>query len=168
MNVSLEIATDVPAGCAGIGGAPGESVWIKCGVTGVEPGPFSDGPYVRMNVDIGRQSAGGEQVTVLGEVTNSRRCEQSREWQTKSMRSPRTLLTTPEDGRVWLLFGSDSGFAPDGNLFHPGIGHSCADVNAAPGPGYHSSRAATARRSSSTCIALMTVPPASAPLSASV
>ena len=110
VSVSLDIVTDTPAGCVGIGGSPGESVWIKAGVTVVEPLPFNDGPYVRMNVDIGNQSVGGEQITVLGNIANSRRCEQSREWEAKSLRSGRTVLTVPEDGQAWLLFGSDSGF----------------------------------------------------------
>ncbi|MDE0126705.1 MAG: hypothetical protein OXN97_19240, partial [Bryobacterales bacterium] len=39
VTVTAEIATDTPAGCFGVGGAPGESVWIKAGVTAVEPLP---------------------------------------------------------------------------------------------------------------------------------
>ena len=61
VTVSVEIATDTPAGCVGVGGAPGESVWIKAGATAVEPLPVRDGSYLRMNVDIGSQSAGGTQ-----------------------------------------------------------------------------------------------------------
>ena len=110
--VSVEIATDTPAGCVGVGGAPGESVWIKAGVTAVEPLPVRDGSYLRMNVDIGNQSAGGAQAVVLGNVANSRGCEQPRRWERKSLpgRPTPTPIAIPSNGQVWLLFGSDSGF----------------------------------------------------------
>ena len=110
--VSVEIATDTPAGCIGVGGAPGESVWIKTGATAVEPLPIRDGSYLRMNIDIGNQSTGGAQAVVLGNVANSRRCEQSRRWERKSFRGrpvPDPIAIAP-DGRAWLLLGVDSGF----------------------------------------------------------
>ena len=111
-KVGVEIATDTPAGCAGIGGAPGESVWIKAGVTAIEPLPILKDSYLRMNIDIGNQSRGGEQAVLLGDITNSRDCEQSREWERKSYppTSVPAPITVPDDGRVWLLFGVDSGF----------------------------------------------------------
>ena len=43
VSVSVEVATDTPAGCVGVGGAPGESVWIKPGAIAVEPLPVRDG-----------------------------------------------------------------------------------------------------------------------------
>ena len=111
-TVSLEIATNTPAGCLGVGGSPGESVWIKAGVTAVEPLPVRDGSYLRMNIDIGNQSGSGAQAVVLGNIANSRNCEQSRQWELKSFqgRSMPTPISVPADGRVWLLFGTDSGF----------------------------------------------------------
>ncbi len=110
---SVEIATDTRTGCFGIGGPPGESVWIKAGASAVEPLPVLVGSSLRMNIDIGSQSVGGEHAVVLGDVANSRSCEQSRQWEHKSFRSRSlpTLLSAPADGRAWLLFGVDSGFA---------------------------------------------------------
>ena len=112
VTVSLEIATDTPAGCIGVGGAPGESVWVKAGVTGVEPRPVREGSYLRMNIDVGNQSRGGTQAVVLGNVANSRSCEQSRQWELKSFedRPMPAPIQVPADGLVWLLFGTDSGF----------------------------------------------------------
>ena len=72
-------------------------------------GPIGD---LRMNIDVGNQSRGGAHAVVLGNIANSRSCEQRRQWERKSFQS----LTAPEpisvppDGRVWLLFGADSGF----------------------------------------------------------
>ena len=82
------------------------------GATAVEPLPLREGAYLRMNVDIGNQSRGGAQAVVLGNIANSRSCEQPRRWERKSFQS----RTTPEPvsvspgGLAWLLFGVDSGF----------------------------------------------------------
>lgn len=110
--VSLEVATDTPAGCVGVGGAPGESVWVKAGVTATEPLPVLSGTYLRMNIDIGRQSSGSDQVVVLGNVANSRNCEQSRRWERKAYPRQQTPapISIPSDGRAWLCIGVDSGF----------------------------------------------------------
>ena len=111
-TVSVEIATDTPSGCVGIGGAPGESVFVKAGASELEPLPVLEGNYLRMNIDIGNQSQGGEQAAVLGNVANSRPCEQSPQWERKSFpaRPLPAPVTASPDGRVWLLFGTDSGF----------------------------------------------------------
>ena len=112
VTVSVEIATATPTGCYGVGGAPGESVWIKAGATEVEPLPVPEHGYLQMNVDIGNQSQGGEHAVVLGNVANSRSCEQSRQWELKSFpgRSTPVPVSASSSGRVWLLFGADSGF----------------------------------------------------------
>ena len=112
VTVGVEIATDTPAGCFGVGGSPGESVWIKAGVTGVEPLSVPDGSYLRMNIDVGNQSRGGSQAVVLGDIANSRSCEQSRRWERKSFQGQPTPLpiSIAPNGRAWLLFGADSGF----------------------------------------------------------
>lgn len=114
VSASVEIATDVPSGCVGIGGPPGESVYVKVGASSVEPtAALDDLGHLRMNIDKGNQSRGGENAVVLGDITNSRDCEQwSPQWERKSF--PRQPIPAPvtasEDGRVWLLFGTDSGF----------------------------------------------------------
>ena len=111
VTVSVEFATNTPSGCVGVGGSPGESVWIKAGVTAVEPLPVRDGSYLRMNIDIGRQSGSGAQAVVLGNIANSRSCEQPLQWELKSLQgSMPSPISIPADGRVWLLFGTDSGF----------------------------------------------------------
>ena len=69
-TVSVEIATETPSGCFGIGGAPGESVFVKAGASDVEPLPVLEGTYLRMNIDTGNQSQGGEQ------ARGARQCRQ--------------------------------------------------------------------------------------------
>ena len=108
----MEIATSTPSGCIGVGGAPGESVWIKAGVTAEEPVAVMDDSYLRMNIDIGSQSNSGAQAVVLGNVANSRSCELSPEWELKALERQSTPagISVPADGRAWLLIGADSGF----------------------------------------------------------
>ena len=44
-SFTVEIATSVPQGCAGIGGSPGESVYLKAGASQVEPAAVNTGGY---------------------------------------------------------------------------------------------------------------------------
>ena len=46
-----------------------------------------------MNIDVGRQSAGGESAQVAGNVANSRSCEEPRQWERKSF--PAVSLPAP-------------------------------------------------------------------------
>ena len=66
--VSFKLATDVEGGLVGVGGSPGESVVVKCGVTQTEPAalPVESGgvTYVRLNIDAGRQSNSGRDMVV--------------------------------------------------------------------------------------------------------
>ena len=111
-SFAVEFATNVPSGCSGVGGAPGESVWVKAGATTVEPVAFDDGGQLRMNIDKGNQANGGANAVVLGNVANSRLCQQLPQWELKSVNSSGAMVevTSDRNGRVWLLFGTDSGF----------------------------------------------------------
>lgn len=112
IEVGTEIATTTPAGCAGIGSPPGESVWIKAGASAEEPAAVLDGTHLRMNIDIGNQSWGGTQAVVLGDIANSRSCEQRPAWELKTLGpgAPPAAITVPPNGRVWVIIGADSGF----------------------------------------------------------
>ncbi len=78
----------------------------------MEPLPVRDGSYLRMNVDIGSQSNSGTEAVVLGNVANSRTCDEPRRWETKELaeQGVSAPLLVPSDGRAWLLMGADSGF----------------------------------------------------------
>ena len=119
VTAGAEIATEVPAGCFGVGGAPGESVWIKVGVSDEEPLPALEDDWLRMNIDVGVQSNSGENAQVLGNVANSRDCEQPPQWEHKSFpaQSISEPVTASPDGRVWLLVGVDSGFESRTQIF---------------------------------------------------
>ena len=118
-TVFAEIATDVPSGCAGVGGAPGESVWVKAAVTDTEPMSVQRGDLLRINIDVGNQSRGGENGVVLGNVANSRSCESSRLWELKSFsgKAIPAPVTASDEGQAWLLFGADSGFESTTSIY---------------------------------------------------
>jgi hypothetical protein len=111
VSFDVEIATSAPSGCIGVGGAPGEGVTVKAGVSLVEPDRELDAAgYWRMNVDKGQQTQGGEDAVVIGDLANSRSCEQGPEWELKSLGGPSMMITTDSTGRAWLFVGTDSGF----------------------------------------------------------
>ena len=111
VSFDVEIATSAPSGCVGVGGAPGEGVTVKAGVSLIEPDREQDAAgYWRMNVDKGQQTQGGEDAVVIGDLANSRSCEQGFEWELKRLGGPPMMFTTDSTGRAWLFVGTDSGF----------------------------------------------------------
>lgn len=117
VELDMTMATNVPQGCAGIGGAPGEAVSVKLGATGTRPEVVeSDGDF-RFNFDKGDQSAGGEDALVVGDMTSSQGedlCGRNDDWRwelkTLTTRGEAFSATTDAEGRMWILGGSDSGF----------------------------------------------------------
>ena len=111
VSFDVEIATNVPSGCTGVGGAPGEGVTVKAGVSVVEPDRELDAAgWWRMNVHKGSQTQGGEDAVVIGDLANSLPCEQGFVWQLKRLGGPPMTFTTDSTGRAWLFVGTDSGF----------------------------------------------------------
>jgi hypothetical protein len=110
----VEFATDAPTGCAGIGGAPGESVFVKAGLSQEEPtAVLSDenGPYWSMNIEKGDQAQDGFHARVLGHIGNQASGCDDPVWQLKVLEEhgPFEIIVGP-GGSFWLFFGTDSGF----------------------------------------------------------
>src|SRR5512134_962600 len=53
LTFSVTFLTDAPAGCVGVGGAPGEAVFLKAGAAPVEPLTVAVDTEYRMNIDKG-------------------------------------------------------------------------------------------------------------------
>jgi hypothetical protein len=120
----VEFATDVPTGCGGVGGSPGESVFVKAGVSNVEPISFvNENSWFQMNIDKGNQSQSGTNAVVIGNVANSTLCEQNiRRYEIKQLSTVQpVLVTTDATGSVWLLVGTDSGFEAVTSLYYTHI-----------------------------------------------
>ena len=111
VSASLDLATNVPTAAFGIGGSPGESVYVKAGASTIEPVAVEgDDGHLRMNVDKGNQSTGGKAAIVLGNVSHPDVMQG--EYRIKTLDNAGRPLTVnaDSDGRVWLLVGTDSGF----------------------------------------------------------
>jgi len=120
VRFEVEIATDVPNGCGGVGGPPGEGVTIKAGASEIEPDATAQRGFLRMNVDKGNQSQSGEDAVVLGDVANSVPCGEPARWELKRLSSGGDSVDVTSDGagRVWLFVGSDSGFESTTRLYY--------------------------------------------------
>lgn len=108
-TLSFRLATDVEGDMFGIGGAPGGSVSVKCGITSTEPrstgGP---GEYFRLNIDAGVQANDGEDMIVVGDMAkreNTRSGEYEFNGYQAEFETAANIL-----GEVWLIVGTDSGF----------------------------------------------------------
>jgi hypothetical protein len=123
----VEFATEAPSGCVGVGGPPGEAVWVKAGATAEEPVPVVDQvgttDYYAMNVDKGNQAVGGSDAVVLGDIANTNTDCLDWRWEMKTLQSERGELEVTADGqgRVWLLIGTDSGFESRTRLYYASV-----------------------------------------------
>ena len=119
VELEVELASDVPAGCAGVGGSPGEGLYMKLGATTQEPLALpsnapGDGGWLRLNIDYGQQSTGGATVPVVGILSNSHSCDDGTEapWELKTLstRGHELRVRADAQGRMWVVAGSDSAF----------------------------------------------------------
>lgn len=127
VSFEVEFATDAPAGAAGIGGPPGEAVWVKVGAAPVEPLPVEQGDmgtnYYLMNIDKGRQNDDGEHAMRIGDVAK----EESEEFGVYELKTVDNLddpleVTSDAEGNLWVFVGTDSGFEGRTTLYYTSIG----------------------------------------------
>ncbi|MFC0047290.1 hypothetical protein [Rheinheimera tilapiae] len=103
----------------GIGGSPGESVWLKFGYADKEP--QQDG--FTLNVPKGDQSQDGTQAKVQGNIaTDAGKCDNT-VYRAKTLKNTEKALelTTDAQGSVWLFVGTDSGFEGKTTLYYQQI-----------------------------------------------
>jgi len=109
LNFEVEFASDVPDGSFGIGGSPGESVYIKAGATSAEPEKVEDElGWYRLNIDKGNQAEGGDDMQLLGNFANG---TDEDDYALKILSNSTPMrVTASSNGSLWLLVGTDSGF----------------------------------------------------------
>jgi hypothetical protein len=126
LELRVVFATSVPRGCFGIGGSPGESVFVKGGASDVEPlrviNDTSGHATWVMNVDKGAQADGGGDAQTLGDFANSQDCDSSdftyELKELSNMALPAFNVTTDGNGDAWLLLGTDSGFEGTTTIYY--------------------------------------------------
>lgn len=125
VTYAITFASRVGKGCAGVGGSPGESVYLKAGATGREPRVVLDSAddHYRMTVDKGNQSVGGPAASVAGNIVNgTANCASDAPFVSLTRTHVHTSIVTPdESGEIWLLIGTDSGFEGKTTLYYQSI-----------------------------------------------
>lgn len=119
VSFQVKFITGAPTGCVGVGGSPGESVWIKAGVLATQPQVAFNGVDYRLNVDWGQQGADrGMQGLTLGTVAGTHTECAVTLWQSKTLGRTTTVTATADaGGRLWVVVGMDSGFEARSSIF---------------------------------------------------
>ena len=120
---TVGIASNVASGCIGIGGSPGESVYIKGGASQQKPENTATGAdeEFRLNVDKGNQASEGTQAANLGTIGTSQDCSVSitGPWERLELSGVvAEPISTDTNGDIWLFVGSDSGFEGTTELYY--------------------------------------------------
>ncbi|MFO7995905.1 MAG: hypothetical protein R6U93_01960 [Dehalococcoidia bacterium] len=130
LTFTIVFASNAPSGAVGIGGPPGEAVFLKAGAAAIEPEAYLDPNidcYV-MNVDKGGLGATGEGEagSIVGHIANGLSAEEV------DMENPSYVslvrqhehtftVTAGPDGELWLLVGTDSGFEGLTGIYYQSI-----------------------------------------------
>jgi hypothetical protein len=125
IKFTIVFASNAPSGAAGIGGSPGESVFLKAGASTVEPEVYLNSAtnYYLMNVDKGSgNSDSGEAAAVIGNIANGLSAEENPRYVSlKRQHKHEYTVTASPDGELWLLVGTDSGFEGLTGIYYQSI-----------------------------------------------
>ena len=134
VEFSIDLASNTPEGMMGIGGSPGESVYVKAGATTNEPEVIeeSDG-WLRMNIDKGNQASEGEDMINLGTIANPNidlDTFTGEEYALMTLTSDGRLfeVVSDEQGKVWFIAGTDSGFEGPTSVYYDKISIQLSEV----------------------------------------
>lgn len=117
VSFEIEIASQYPEESAGIGGSPGASVFLKAGATDTEPQPVVENGDIRMNIDKGGQSQGGEDMQVLGNIGIPGEEFSYQLIRRDNLQSPLSVQSDAS-GNLWIIVGTDSGFEGTTTLYY--------------------------------------------------
>ncbi len=118
IDIEIEIATNAASGLAGIGGSPGEGVFIKAGATTIEPMKVLDNSdnHYRMNIDKDNQGNGGTDMKLIGDFSNGTNLNVYKLKILKTT-SPVNVMSN-SNGEVWIIVGTDSGFEGTTTIYY--------------------------------------------------
>ena len=124
---SIDLASNTPEGMMGIGGSPGESVYVKAGAVEFEPEVIeeSDG-WLRMNIDKGNQASEGDDMINLGTLANPNididtfTGDEYAIMTLDNQYHPFEALSDT-DGVMWFIIGTDSGFEGSTQVYYDKI-----------------------------------------------
>ncbi|SKB53799.1 hypothetical protein [Dyadobacter psychrophilus] len=120
-NISFEvtIATHYPEGGIGAGGAPGGSMFLKTGASGIQPARKLVNKIYEFNLDKGAQSEEGVDAVIIGDATNGT-SESTYKLVRKASTKP-FVAKANEKGEIWLFVGVDSGYEGINTVYYDRI-----------------------------------------------
>ncbi|RYF71100.1 MAG: hypothetical protein EOO39_14545, partial [Cytophagaceae bacterium] len=116
----VELASVYGTDSFGIGGSPGSSVYIKAGATAFEPKRVLTEGFYALNIDKGNQSMGGRDAVVLGTIGVGEDVTDYTLITRSNMQAP-FVVRTNEQGELWLVVGTDSGYEGETKLYYSSI-----------------------------------------------
>lgn len=119
VGFQIKFATNAPKDQVGVGGSPGESVYLKAGAAPFEPLKISKDGYYLMNIDKGNQLSGGQHMVLMGNVASH-----TTDYNYNVVERNNGVAftaTTNADGELWLVVGTDSGFEGTTTLYYTSI-----------------------------------------------
>ncbi|HEX5703849.1 MAG TPA: hypothetical protein VFX97_11660 [Pyrinomonadaceae bacterium] len=138
ITFTIVFASNAQSGCGGVGGSPGESVYLKAGGSPAEPKTLfakpTVFPWLRMNVDKSDQAQSGIAASVTGNIANGQPCNINQRPYVSIQRTHQhtSLVNANSRGELWLLVGTDSGFEAITGLYYQQIHVSLVPVNQQP------------------------------------
>lgn len=129
LTFAMRYATDAGAGCFGVGGSRGDSMYMVVAASADEPkvAKQADGEY-RLNLERGNQAESGRQGKVIGVQGGEDLGCNGGKWATQERKSDQAIeLQADQDGKFWIVLGTDSGFESTNALYLQG-----ATVNVKP------------------------------------
>jgi hypothetical protein len=118
---NVRFASNAPTEAFGIGGAPGESVIMKVGITNIEPKKELKGTYYLMNIDKGNFNEGGADMITIGHVGVAPTTTQFTEIVRNNSYANVFKLQTNSRGEAWVIIGTDSGYSGITSLYYTGL-----------------------------------------------
>lgn len=116
----IRFATSVPSGCVGIGGPPGEAVRVIADASTIRPEAVVENGYYLLNTQQMSDPTQWYQNVQMGNIANSRECEDGYEYELKELESEpeHSTATADASGALWLMFGTRSGFEGQTELYY--------------------------------------------------
>jgi hypothetical protein len=117
---NVRLASSAPTG-VGVGGSPGESVFLKVGATVSEPKKILlDGMY-QMNIDKGNQAEEGENMINVGHIGVAASTTDFTIITRNNNSSKPFFVRTNPTGELWLIIGTDSGYEGKTTLYYTSV-----------------------------------------------
>ena len=110
--LELDFVSNVEGGCFGVGGSPGDSVYVKLAAATAEPtNSVDDNNHYRISTDVGNQANGGTEGEVVGTIANGDECLGNNHYREKTVATSQGIdVMSDDNGEFWVMALTDSGF----------------------------------------------------------